>query len=313
MDMKSRNILRKRGISLTGYGLIVGLIAVVGIAATTQIGSSVTALFDETSDTLQTAQTGSGAGSASPGSSQAPSPTPTPDILLTGSLTQGDPSIWADGTRAEDCSQYLNPPVGYDYAGSPSGTTGSGFYAVDTPTNGQEAIYCEMDEQGGGWTRIATNASANGAVEYLPIAITDRGIVYTELWIERTSGGSVYDSWATPATDGVWDWQGWNRRRNTLRMSDGNFYSDVNAESPAGADDYIPQDLGSWITLARGTSAICYFGSTNQPNDLSKCANEIFFTIPGGLRVTGFHDLEGNPDGGDTNNSFSQTWHFYVR
>ncbi|GAB5388931.1 MAG: hypothetical protein Alpg2KO_18990 [Alphaproteobacteria bacterium] len=73
------HLYHRRGISLTGYGLIVGLIAVVGIAAVQSIGDNVDATFTTVDDEL-TGVVGAGTagasseGSASPEASVSPSP-----------------------------------------------------------------------------------------------------------------------------------------------------------------------------------------------------------------------------------------------
>lgn len=51
--MMTRFLKSRRGASLIGYGLLVGLIAVVAIAAITRVGSSVTGLFDDVDLAIQ--------------------------------------------------------------------------------------------------------------------------------------------------------------------------------------------------------------------------------------------------------------------
>ncbi|GAB5389331.1 MAG: hypothetical protein Alpg2KO_22990 [Alphaproteobacteria bacterium] len=65
---------KTNGASLLGYGLIVGLVAVVGLGAITQVGDATESLFTETSDTLGGVSGVSQSGSAE----NSPSPTPTP-------------------------------------------------------------------------------------------------------------------------------------------------------------------------------------------------------------------------------------------
>ncbi|GAB5388624.1 MAG: hypothetical protein Alpg2KO_15920 [Alphaproteobacteria bacterium] len=66
-----------RGVSASSYGLVVGLISIVALAAVTSSGSSIEQLFTDTSDTLEGVLDGSVGQSASAGDSSA-SPTPTP-------------------------------------------------------------------------------------------------------------------------------------------------------------------------------------------------------------------------------------------
>ena len=60
-----RKFRARRGASLTGYGLVVGLIAVIAIVATSNVGSQVTSLFSDVGDTLTDTASGvSGSGIA---------------------------------------------------------------------------------------------------------------------------------------------------------------------------------------------------------------------------------------------------------
>ncbi|GAB5389956.1 MAG: hypothetical protein Alpg2KO_29240 [Alphaproteobacteria bacterium] len=70
----------KRGVTLTGYGLLVGLIAIVALSAVTTTGDRVEGLFGEVSTTLVEAGGGSSAGSA-------PEATPTPSLTATNCTT----------------------------------------------------------------------------------------------------------------------------------------------------------------------------------------------------------------------------------
>ncbi|GAB5389933.1 MAG: hypothetical protein Alpg2KO_29010 [Alphaproteobacteria bacterium] len=74
---KSRVKTRFRGATGISYGLVVGLIAVVAITAITTSGSSIRALFTETSDTLEEVN-GSAASDGAPESSAVPSPSASP-------------------------------------------------------------------------------------------------------------------------------------------------------------------------------------------------------------------------------------------
>ncbi len=71
---------------------------------------------------------------------------------------------WSDGTYARSCYGYLEPApgTGYKYAG----VTGSGVYTVQPDGPGGLPpfnVYCDMTNQGGGWTLVAGISSANAA------------------------------------------------------------------------------------------------------------------------------------------------------
>lgn len=76
MKTVHKHAAERRGATLTGYGLIVGLIAIVALVATTGIGSSVKGLFDETGGTLQSVVEGTGSATV-PAPSAGPNATPT--------------------------------------------------------------------------------------------------------------------------------------------------------------------------------------------------------------------------------------------
>ncbi|GAB5388501.1 MAG: hypothetical protein Alpg2KO_14690 [Alphaproteobacteria bacterium] len=56
--------VRRRGVSLVSYGLLVGLIGVIALLAITGIGNNVTSLMTSTADSMSTAAGGAGAGVA---------------------------------------------------------------------------------------------------------------------------------------------------------------------------------------------------------------------------------------------------------
>ncbi|GAB5388028.1 MAG: hypothetical protein Alpg2KO_09960 [Alphaproteobacteria bacterium] len=92
---------RKRGASLLSYGLVVGLISVVALAAVTGTGSSANSLFVNVADTLEGTATGGSSGASSGGSGSAPDAGPC------GTAPQ---SFASSGTTT------LNPPIGCETA-----------------------------------------------------------------------------------------------------------------------------------------------------------------------------------------------------
>ncbi|GAB5388734.1 MAG: hypothetical protein Alpg2KO_17020 [Alphaproteobacteria bacterium] len=66
----------KRGVTGSSYGLVVGLVAIVALAATTGIGDSVQTLFTDVGDTLQDVSETHAGTSATPTPSAVPSPSP---------------------------------------------------------------------------------------------------------------------------------------------------------------------------------------------------------------------------------------------
>ncbi|GAB5388733.1 MAG: hypothetical protein Alpg2KO_17010 [Alphaproteobacteria bacterium] len=77
-DMRNKHLnTRNRGVTGSSYGLVVGLIAIVALTATTGIGDSVQTLFTDVGDTLQdVSDTHAGTSGAEAAPSAVPSPSP---------------------------------------------------------------------------------------------------------------------------------------------------------------------------------------------------------------------------------------------
>ncbi|GAB5388363.1 MAG: hypothetical protein Alpg2KO_13310 [Alphaproteobacteria bacterium] len=137
MPYNKRMITRRRGISLTSYGLLVGLIGVVAIAATTTVGQQTNDLFGTTAQTLNGVNTGAQGGeaaaspagsaalpspSASASASPSASPLPSPGTLVPGNtsltVTRGDLIVRCDIWSGDRCNMPLfssasgSPPLG---------------------------------------------------------------------------------------------------------------------------------------------------------------------------------------------------------
>ncbi len=65
-------------------------------------------------------------------------------------VDQGGHRTWVDGSVADSCNDYKNPPVAHTYAGD----IGSGVYRINPDATGAFDVWCDMDNHAGGWTQV---------------------------------------------------------------------------------------------------------------------------------------------------------------
>ncbi|GAB5389521.1 MAG: hypothetical protein Alpg2KO_24890 [Alphaproteobacteria bacterium] len=147
----------RRGASLLSYGLVVGLIAVVGLGAVTQIGDSVDSLFTQTSDTL--------ANSIEAGSASAPAASATPVV------------------SGASCKEILDG----------GGSTGNGSYTIDPDDGGplgSITVDCDMDN--GGLTMLTATQSWGATLGNMFVVFTDRNTAQTASFADWNTACSFY-------------------------------------------------------------------------------------------------------------------------
>lgn len=75
----------------------------------------------------------------------------------TGIKDNGTYKSFSDGTFGKTCDEYRNPTGKYKYAGD----IGDGIYRLKTFNNTLMNVYCDMTNNGGGWTLIASASLPN--------------------------------------------------------------------------------------------------------------------------------------------------------
>lgn len=174
-EQVTKLIKPRRGVSLSGYGLVVGLISVVALAAVTGSGSSVNELFLDVSNTLGSV--------IEPGSGASAAPSETPSGVCTSS---GSQSFTSPGTFTFDVTSdiagctYSITITGAGGGGDGGGTGGVGggtqfdfipgssgtmdILVGDGGNGGTDtACGCEGGDPGGGGNAITNDGGGGGA------------------------------------------------------------------------------------------------------------------------------------------------------
>ena len=138
---------------------------------------------------------------------------------VVGIVSSGGAGMYTDGTYATSCQAYLNSSGNYVY----TGYTGSGSYWIK-PAAASSAfqVYCDMTQDGGGWTRIGT---FNGTSDTSLTATQRNTIAYTQakISLNGTSTSKVISCYATASTGFAADSTA--GENCTVTSGDGNIYS----------------------------------------------------------------------------------------
>ncbi|GAB5388915.1 MAG: hypothetical protein Alpg2KO_18830 [Alphaproteobacteria bacterium] len=141
---------KKDGASLTGYGLIVGLISIVGLAAVTSTGSQTKGLFDRVGSTLNDVVEENVGQASSPvaDASASPSPSPVAEHVLFNCPSSGNHLVFAHNVDGLSISNYTNliaacQHYGFLAAGSSnSSTIGDRGFGTSDNSNLLQATHC---------------------------------------------------------------------------------------------------------------------------------------------------------------------------
>ncbi|GAB5390327.1 MAG: hypothetical protein Alpg2KO_32950 [Alphaproteobacteria bacterium] len=163
----------RKGASLLSYGLIVGLISVVALAAVTSVGDIVDSLMTNVGDTL----TNVTAGTASTGSA----PTPEPSVFAT-------------------CSSFGN-------------TGSTNIDPDGPGSVGELTTNCENDTDGGGWTQVDASMpqdfidAVTGASAQMMVKCANLGLG-SSTYIISPDSGHGFDFVDDQVVAGTWNYSG---------------------------------------------------------------------------------------------------------
>lgn len=240
---------KERAASLTGYGLIVGLIAVVAIAAISNVGSSVSTLFGKVANDMETVSNGSAnsGGSGSTGSSGDPCAS-SPAI---GALCD-DGTIYAGLTPDGNVPLYVRAcDLGMDSYNEVAGTCDSGTRSkipwnngnsgnrvlttaiAENDGDGNTAILLTTDSDSGTAGvqphQAAEACNALGAGWYLP-ASAEMQVIYTNLGAPGAPLRATFHTSTGYPDEVYWtsrdnaESSAWVGRFNSGNVTNGNFF-----------------------------------------------------------------------------------------
>ena len=172
----------------------------------------------------------------------------------------------------------------------------SGTYTIRTPGDEVHSVYCDMEANNGGWTKVSHIVhNEEKPKNTKDFAIDDLNINYREVMV-RTAD----DHYLSYAVNGSWWDQGFSFLHNYLKFNNGHYYYlDVNYWRGCGGNAGFPHQVNHiWEKLVtyyipsiyyRVTKGApkCRAGNRNFPH---LCAREFIVQAPGRLR--GFGDLE---------------------
>ncbi|GAB5387717.1 MAG: hypothetical protein Alpg2KO_06850 [Alphaproteobacteria bacterium] len=158
---------RRRGASLSSYGLIVGLISIVALGAVTGIGDNINALFGETGDTLAEVI------GEDTGAQSAAAPTPTPNVTNL------------------DFPDITNQPISTQVASVIVQPTVDGTSTMTVSGNGSPQLRTCSDAACSSVLQSYASSVSLGAGEYLQVQVTTPGSQSSSETITVTGGGAT--------------------------------------------------------------------------------------------------------------------------
>lgn len=201
--------------------------------------------------------------------------------------------ISSTGTHLEDnCKDIL--ANGY--------SSGSGNYEL---TN-NVTLYCDMTNENGGWSKIATINHSNITSAEPDTIINDQGIDYTEvLVLDYGTSGNYY----TP-DDNFWHWQGFDLGKMVFKIGNNWTMPQITEYNQSGCHNvtnFLPMNNYEVIQ----NTPVCYGDADkNRPH---LCASKLKITLPSNQKVTAFNDVESIMNSCTADNIMHYNFEVFVR
>lgn len=235
---------KKRGASLTGYGLIIGLIAVVGIVSIQNIGSNVSTLFNKVGNNME--EVANGTSGSTGGGTETPTPPATDGyFVLSAGFTTGSVGGLAGADSFCQTELTNNDWLGKDQVADCT--------ASSCPR--AQAFLCD--------SATCTNLAANTTFNFASansIAIGGASFTTDASGIGPGDGKNWSDTDALGAASGVW----YNRG-----TTDASHWANTPDDATSGGT------CGDWTN----TTGVAFFGDENKTDALRWSTSQISCAI----------------------------------
>jgi len=174
------------------------------------------------------------------------------------------------------------------YAWSSDSKYTDGMYWLDVDWTWATAplkLYCDMNTDKGGWTRLA-NASYNTKVS--DYNINNLWIPHTQVYIKDMGSYSDYHTPINP----YMNWQWFHMFYNCIKLSDWYRYLHPSWTNTLTTNPYQFKKLPDWSWKTWGEPSQCYFLYSNYPK---RCFKNWIINLPAWLKFVWYTDGESSP------------------
>jgi hypothetical protein len=179
---------------------------------------------------------------------------------------------------------------------------GSGNYEL---TN-NVTLYCDMTNENGGWSKIATINHSNITSAEPDTIINDQGIDYTEvLVLDYGTSGNYY----TPDNN-LWHWQGFDLGKMVFKIGNNWTMPQISEFNQSGCENITNKIPMEHYQVLQNTALCQGNGNENRPH---LCASKLKITLPSNQKVTAFNDVESIMNSCTADNIMHYNFEVFVR